>query len=147
MGISYTSGYVVRLNPALEAKNPLSLVLLIGLAGALGSVSRYLFSRSVLSAVGGHWLPAGTMAVNVIGSFAIGLLGGLAASRGFLSPSTRMVLTTGFLGGFTTFSTFSFETLTLVRQGEPLAAAANVALQVGLGLAAVFFGYFLGERF
>ena len=84
--------------------------------------------------------PFGTIAVNAVGCFAIGVLAHLAESRGGFSPAARSMLFTGVLGGFTTFSAFAHETQVLARLGGAAPAAANVALQVGLGLASVWAG-------
>jgi CrcB protein len=78
--------------------------------------------------------------VNVIGCFLIGLLYGLGETKGFLTPELRLFLGTGFLGGFTTFSTFGYETLSLSRYGEPMTALANLLLHLFLCLSAVWAG-------
>jgi CrcB protein len=79
--------------------------------------------------------------VNVLGCLAIGGLGGLAEYRNLLDPATRLLLFTGFLGGFTTFSAFAYETYFLGREGAWASGAANVLLQVALGLFAVWLGH------
>jgi CrcB protein len=122
------------------------LILLIAAAGGAGSVCRYLVGRAMAVLVGPSWPPAGTMTVNLAGCFLIGLLAGVATHRSLLSPATRTVLTTGFLGGFTTFSAFGFESVTLAREGQAGAALLNVLAQVGFGLAACWLGLLLGER-
>lgn len=102
---------------------------LIALGGALGSVLRYL----MISAIGA---PVGTLAVNVLGSFAIGMLfAALGAREGW-----QLFLMTGFLGGFTTFSAFSLDTLKLIQSGQTLQAAAYVLGSIALSLAAVALG-------
>ena len=87
--------------------------------------------------------PYGILAVNVAGCFSIGVLGGLASAYGFLGPSSgaRAFLFMGFLGGFTTFSAFGYDTLILSQEGEVALALANIALHVLLGLGAVWLGY------
>lgn len=90
--------------------------------------------------------PYGTLAVNVLGCLLIGLLGGLAEYRQVLEPGQRLFLMIGVLGGFTTFSTFAFETVSLMQDAELLKALANTGLQVILGFAAAFAG-FLGARY
>jgi len=87
--------------------------------------------------------PAGTLVVNVTGSLLIGLLAGLAESRALLGPEARLLLVTGLLGGYTTFSAFSLETLLLLRAGQTATALATVALQVVLGVAAAWAGFAL----
>jgi CrcB protein len=85
--------------------------------------------------------PYGTFAVNVIGCFVIGFLSQMVAMRGILSVEMRLLVLTGTLGGFTTFSTFSNETYNLLRDGQFSLALANVGGQVVLGLGAVWLGY------
>lgn len=112
----------------------------VGAGGFLGSLLRYWLSGAVYTLVPAPRLPWGTLAVNVLGCFAIGLLGGLVESRGVLTAGARLFLLIGILGGFTTFSTFGYETLALLREQALARAALNVALQVGLGLTAAWGG-------
>jgi CrcB protein len=86
-------------------------------------------------------LPFGTLAVNVIGCLLIGLLGGLAETREIMHPNARMFVMVGILGGFTTFSTFGYETFALGRDGQSLMALANIGMQIVFGLVAVWAGY------
>lgn len=120
--------------------------LLVGLGGFLGSVLRYgasgAFQRLAPPSSG---LPWGTFAVNTLGSLLIGLLAGIADGRGILSPDTRLFLMIGLLGGFTTFSTYSFESLQLLRSGQWGLALANVLGQLCVGLLAVWLGWGLGR--
>ncbi len=122
-------------------------VLLVGAGGFAGSILRYLLNREVqqLFATSGVF-PYGILVVNVAGCFIIGLLGGLASAHGVLGPTSgaRSFLFVGFLGGFTTFSAFGFDTLSMIREGAFLLALANVASQIVLGLGAVWLGYRLG---
>lgn len=115
--------------------------LLIGLGGAVGSVLRYWLSGLVQSGAGVTAFPLGTLAVNVAGCFAIGVLAELAESRAFFDPDIRGLVMVGLIGGFTTFSTFAYETL----EATPLVAVANVLLSVGLGLSAVWAGWRLAQ--
>lgn len=117
---------------------------LIALAGSLGTLARYGLA-GLVQRWAGLGFPWGTAAVNVLGSFCFGLVWTLAAERAALSPETRAVVLTGFMGAFTTFSTFMFETGELVRAGQWLLAVANVAGQSVLGLAAVFGGWALAR--
>ena len=120
--------------------------LLVASGGAFGSVVRY-----AVSGAAQRWLvpgagvfgsfPAGTLVVNVSGSLLIGLVAGLAESRALLGAEARLLLVTGILGGYTTFSAFSLETLLLLRAGQTTTALTSVALQVGLGVAAAFAGF------
>lgn len=114
-------------------------ILLIALGGGLGAVSRYLVSGWVQAASGGGW-PLGTLVVNVTGCFVIGLLSQLAESTGVFTPATRALFFTGFVGGFTTYSTFSSEAYNLAADGAALSATLFVGLHIVLGLAAVWLG-------
>ena len=123
-------------------------LLLVAGGGAAGSVLRYLVSgvaQRVLVPGAGTLatFPAGTLVVNVTGSLLIGLLAGLAESRAVFGPEVRLLLVTGFLGGYTTFSAFSLETLLLLRAGQTATAFAAVGLQVLLGVAAAWVGFAL----
>ncbi len=115
--------------------------LLVGIGGFVGSVCRYWVSGWVQSAVNQSWRPVGTLAVNVIGCFLIGLLMGMADFRQLLKPDARLLLVVGLLGGFTTFSAFGYETFALARDKEFGAALLNIGAQVFVGLAAVWAGY------
>jgi fluoride exporter len=115
-------------------------VLLVALGGAVGSVARYQLSGLVLHHTADWRFPAGTFAVNVAGCLIAGVLAGLAESHHLLSASTRLLLFTGVLGGFTTFSAFGLETMFLLRRGEVLIAGANVVLSVLAGLLALWLG-------
>lgn len=116
-------------------------VLWVGFGGFVGSSLRYLISGWVHRLPGTSTFPHGTLAVNVIGCLALGFLGGWAEHRQVLSSSTRLFLMIGVLGGFTTFSTFAYETLTFAHGSDALRALANIALHVVLGLGAAWFGY------
>jgi CrcB protein len=116
-------------------------LLLVGFGGFLGSVARYSLSALVTQATAAARFPYGTLVVNLVGCLSIGLLSGLAEHRHVFDPSTRLLLFTGVLGGFTTFSAFAYETYFLAREGSPLPAAANVGLQVGLGLLMLWIGH------
>jgi len=104
-------------------------VVYIGVFGALGCMSRYFFSGWAY-ALFGRSLPYGTLAVNVFGSFLLGLVMEGSLRSTLLSPEVRMGITVGFMGGFTTFSTFSFETVRLLEEGSLLQAGANVLLNI-----------------
>lgn len=119
----------------------LRAVLLVGLGGFVGSVGRYLVSGWVHRLTPYAAFPWGTLAVNVSGCFLIGIFSGLAESRQLWGPELRLFVMLGLLGGFTTFSSFAYETAALARDADPLRALANVALQVVLGLAAAWLAY------
>jgi len=120
--------------------------LLIAIGGAAGSMARYWMAGSVdsrLNAALPHLMfPTGTLAINVLGSFVIGVLAGIeeAGRRWGLSDSARLLLMVGFCGGFTTFSSFSLQTVGLLREGLLLRAGGNVALSVLLCLVATWAG-------
>jgi fluoride exporter len=116
-------------------------ILLVGLGGAAGSILRYMVGIGVHRLVPATAFPYGILSVNLLGSFLIGLLGGLAETRALFSPATRLALFTGFLGGFTTFSTFTYDTFNMARGPAPLTAVLYVMAQVGLGLLAVYLGH------
>jgi CrcB protein len=114
-------------------------ILAIAGGGAVGAVARFLVSTGVYRLFGRDF-PWGTLAVNVFGSFGMGLLFVLLLERSLIGPEARAAILVGFLGSFTTFSTFSLETLTLVEQGEMLRALLNVAASVLLCVAACWAG-------
>ena len=114
-------------------------ILAIAGGGAVGAVARFLVSTGVYRLFGRDF-PWGTLAVNVFGSFGMGLLFVLLLERSLIGPEARAAILVGFLGSFTTFSTFSLETLTLVEQGEMLRALLNVAVSVLLCVAACWAG-------
>jgi len=119
----------------------LQQILYVGLGGFIGSSLRFLLGGLAqrVAPLGGF--PVGTLAVNVLGCLAIGLLGGLADQRQALDVGQRLFLMVGVLGGFTTFSSFALETLGLMQDGAMLKAMLNCVLQLVLGLAAAFIGY------
>ena len=121
-------------------------VLRVALGGAFGSVLRWLVSGWVQRLTPTSTFPWGTFAVNAIGSFAIGALLTLALERALVSPALRLLLVTGVLGGFTTFSAFSWESLALVRDAQWPAAFGYVAGSVVVGLLAAFAGATLAAR-
>jgi len=114
-------------------------ILLVALGGAIGSVSRYLVGTVTLRLYGPAF-PWGTLAVNIVGSFAIGVLAELIARRFDASPELRLLLVTGFLGGFTTFSAFSLDAIVLLERGNLLLAAGYIAGSVVFSLCAVLAG-------
>lgn len=111
------------------------MLLAVAAGGALGSVGRYLTAGAIGQALGTAW-PWGTLAVNVIGGFAIGLLAGLMALRWSVTSELRGFLITGILGGFTTFSAFSIEVMTMVERQDWGPAAGYVVASVLLSLGA-----------
>jgi CrcB protein len=115
-------------------------LLLVAVGGALGSVARYLLSTFVLRA-SGTLFPLGTFVVNLIGCLIFGVIAGAAEQRVALTPASRAFVLVGVLGGFTTFSSYAFESFSLVREGQFLAASVNLVGQVVAGLVGMWAGY------
>ena len=117
-------------------------ILLVFLGGGVGSVLRFLISRNLnqVSAI-----PLGTLLVNFSGSLIIGLILGMGVKQEMLSPNTTLLLATGFCGGFTTFSAFSFENQALLKAGDYLNFGIYSAGSIFLGIAAVLIGLWLSK--
>jgi CrcB protein len=120
--------------------------LLVALGGALGSVARWKVQGWVAGWTPASNIPWGTFAVNAVGSFAIGAVLTLALDRAVVSPNARLFLATGILGGFTTFSAFSWESFELMRDGHWPAAALYVGGSLATGLLAALAGASLAAR-
>ena len=114
-------------------------LLLVFVGGGLGAVSRFLVTTALAGKLGNF--PLGTLAANVLGSLLMGLVIGILAGR---ADSVRLFVAVGFLGGFTTFSSFSAETLALIQNGQIFSASANVVVSVAAGLAACAVGLKIG---
>lgn len=119
-------------------------LLLVSIGSFFGGGARYLVSKAVQTWVAVSF-PWGTMVVNIVGCFLIGLLSGMSLG-GHISPTTKLVLVTGFCGGFTTFSTFMNENLLLGRGGAILPAILYTLLSLALGLMAVVAGYLIATN-
>lgn len=120
--------------------NTLLPVFLVGLGGALGSIGRYLVGSATMrwaAPYNAAEFPWGTLLVNILGCAAIGVLAVLIERLSSLNSELRLLLITGFLGGFTTFSSFGLDTWYLMRKGEWLYATAYVSASVGFGILAV----------
>jgi CrcB protein len=120
--------------------------LVISLGGILGANARYLLGNWIAARYGASF-PYGTMVINVSGSFVIGFFLVLTTERFVVHPNWRLFFAVGFLGAYTTFSTFSFETATLFQNGSWSLGLANVFWSVVLGLVAVLAGMALGRLF
>jgi len=120
-------------------------VFAIAIGGAAGAVVRYGMSNGVHSLLG-RGFPYGTLSVNVLGSLLMGLLYVLFLDRITVSAEWRAISQIGFLGAFTTFSTFSIETLLLIENGEAMKAGLNVFLSVGVCLFATWMGMLIGRQ-
>jgi fluoride exporter len=121
------------------------LLLAIGAGSFIGGVSRYLLSQFVQVRFYSAF-PYGTLFVNILGCLLIGIVFGLS-ERGNMSPDWRLFLATGILGGFTTFSAFSNETVSMLRDGQFLPASIYVAASIVLGLLATIIGIFIIKLF
>ena len=114
-------------------------ILCVGFGGFLGAISRYIISiytsKQFLFKI-----PLGTLIVNVLGGFLIGLIMELTIKNNFISPQLKLFLTTGIMGGLTTFSTFSYETIVLIKEGNILLAILNILLNLILSLLGVVLG-------
>ncbi|KGE00632.1 MULTISPECIES: fluoride efflux transporter CrcB [Rhizobium/Agrobacterium group] len=119
-------------------------ILLVALGGAIGSVCRYLVGIWALRQFGPAF-PWGTLTVNVVGSFAIGFMAELIMRRFDMSTDLRLFIITGILGGFTTFSAFSLDVISLLERGATVAGAAYLVASVAISLGAVFGGLALGR--
>lgn len=120
------------------------MILILAIAGALGTISRYGLSGFV-QRINGTGFPYGTMVVNLTGCFLIGLLMTIALNTDYISPTIRTAITIGFLGAFTTFSTFGYETFSYIASGSWLTAGLNVLLNVIPGIIAVFLGIIIAR--
>jgi len=114
--------------------NLIKSILLVALGGAFGSSLRFLVSKITTES-----FPWGTLAVNVLGSFLMGLLMGYVA-KGHMSPEMKLLLMTGFCGGFTTFSAFALESFSMMNAGDIILAAIYITISVCIGIIAVCLG-------
>ena len=122
-----------------------SQVFVIMLGGSLGALMRFIVSSSIAAKLGTTF-PYGTLTVNVLGSFFMGFFAMFLVERIGLDPLLRLGIFVGFLGAFTTFSTFSMETLNLFEQGESMRALLNMFINVSFSVLAVWLGVLLGKQ-
>ncbi|MBH23723.1 MAG: fluoride efflux transporter CrcB [Myxococcales bacterium] len=125
----------------------LKLILMVGLGGFIGATLRYGVAEGVQKLTQTDDFPWGILAANLIGCLVIGLLARLGELHEIFTPQTRALIFTGVLGSFTTFSTFSSDSLGLFQEGRPQAALANVLVQVVAGLGMVWLGQLIGGLF
>lgn len=118
----------------------------LAVAGTLGTWARFGLTGAVSHWTGGAF-PWSTLAVNVIGSFLVGVFWILAEERAMIGAETRIIILVGFMGAFTTFSTFAFETGQMLRDEEWLKAGLNLLAQNAIGTAALLFGFVVGRQF
>ena len=119
--------------------------LLVVIGGGTGALARYIGASAIMTRFGGRF-PLGTLVINVTGSFLIGFLMTMLTERFKLDPNWRLLLVVGFLGGYTTFSSFEWETYTSVRDGGLWTGMLNVVSSVMLGYVAVVLGSMLARR-
>jgi CrcB protein len=117
---------------------------LLSIAGAAGTLARY-WLGGLLQWLCGTTFPWGTLAINVVGCLLFGFVWSLADERMLISPQSRIVILTGFMGAFTTFSAFAFETAQLLSDAEWFQAFGNIALENVIGIAAMFLGFAIGR--
>ena len=116
----------------------------LGVAGAAGTLARYWLS-GLVQRYSREGVPLGTLVINVVGCFLVGVIMYMVNEQQRFTPETRVFLTVGLLGGFTTFSAFGYETLQLIRNGAILLAALSVCGNVLVGTCAVWFGSVAGR--
>lgn len=121
-------------------------LIILGLGGFFGAISRYVISTNVQNMMKDTTFPYGTLAVNILGCFVLGVLAYLAEAKGLLDAQTHLFLLVGFVGAFTTFSTFSLESASLLQSGRSAAGLLNIFGSNLLGLVFVFVGQFLAAR-
>lgn len=119
-------------------------IFVVAVGGACGAVARYLVSVWAADRFGTAF-PYGTLLANVVGCLVIGAFTTLATERLIVSPYWRLLVTVGFIGGLTTFSSFSYETLKLLEDAQPVLAAGNILLNMGAGLLATWLGISLAR--
>ena len=125
-------------------RNPrVQQILVVGLGGLVGAIARYVLTGLVQRRIFPGLFPAGTLVVNSLGCLLIGILMALATQKRWLSPDAQLLLVTGVLGSLTTFSTFGYETVELLRQSQWRLAVLNVAANIVIGFAAVWIGHSL----
>lgn len=120
------------------------IALYVGLGSAIGGIARYLVGTFIQQRAGISF-PLGTLVINVTGSFLLGFLLRIALGSTAISPERRALLTTGFCGGFTTFSTFSLDSVSLIEEGSYGPLSMYILLSVGLSILATFAGMALAE--
>ena len=125
----------------------LKKMLFIGTGGFIGASFRFLIGGCVQRSFPKSFFPWGTCVVNILGCLLIGFLMGLANTRQMFSSEFRMLIFIGVLGSFTTFSTFIYESMTLLRDNQYLLTALNIGGQVLIGLLAAFIGIYLSRLF
>ncbi len=119
-------------------------ILIVGSGSAIGGITRFLIRKLVMTFFP-YPFPMATFLINIAGSFLIGLVYAISGKSGSMSPAALIFLATGFLGGFTTFSSFSYENMLLMRNGQYLLALTYILGTILLGLLATFTGYAIAK--
>ncbi|MGH2645420.1 MAG: fluoride efflux transporter CrcB [Chitinophagaceae bacterium] len=122
------------------------LILLVGAGGAVGSIARFLSQQLIVRYYPSSF-PWGTLVVNVLGCFIIGVIYALGERGNLLSPEMRILLATGFCGGFTTFSSFAYENISLLKDGELLYTFIYIASSIIIGFLAAYLGVLLVKSY
>lgn len=120
-------------------------IALIFIGGGSGSLVRYILSKLIVPAYGAHF-PLATLVVNILAGLVLGIFLGVISSKPVYSPDLQLFIAVGFCGGFSTFSTFSYETLQLLRTGQVVLALLNIFLSVLLCLGATWLGLLFGKN-
>lgn len=139
-------GFLHNKNVNNIERRSLDKYLLVSVGAAIGGSFRY-WLANVVHKILPSTFPYGTLAVNITGSFLLGIIIFYFDEKGMITPSLKLFLTIGFCGGFTTFSTFSFETLNLLKDSEFLLASVNILLSVFLCLVGIYLAYLLSKLF
>lgn len=121
-------------------------ILIVGFGGFLGAVSRYKLGGIILHNTVNHRFPYSTFTINLIGCLLIGFLAGLAERHHLINPQIKLLLITGILGGFTTFSSFSLESIFLIKRGEFFIALLYGVLSLILGVTLAYFGDYIALK-
>jgi crcB protein len=124
---------------------PVKMFWAVAIGAAAGGISRF-YLTSFIQQRAGVDFPAGTLMINITGSFLLGFLMRMALQADIITPEFRALLTTGFCGGYTTFSTFSYETALLLEDGEYRRAALYIGASVAISLAGTFLGFAAANR-
>mgnify|MGYP001400662710 CR=1 FL=1 len=120
--------------------------LVVGVGGFFGTIMRYVITIGIQRKSAELLFPLGTMLVNMLGCFAVGLIAGLIDLKGIGSDTLRLLLVLGFLGGFTTYSAFGFETFILFREGDIFRAFLNILIHITFGLFFIWIGYSISSK-
>lgn len=122
----------------------IELIVIVGCGGFIGAALRYIISLNAAKVFGADF-PYGTLIANVLGAIIIGFVMKISLDTSLITPNTKLFLTTGMMGGLTTFSTFSYETVTMINSGQYILGAFNLGLNVVLSFAGVTLGMIISR--